>query len=126
MVVVEGLNGNKTLYKIVLYLVKIVPMLICGIYLLNTILSYYGIDWTGFSYIVQFLFIIGLYLLSVTFRFCAYHRMFIHYVFLTLVLNIIDYHWVIPLSNRGMFILYMIITGVFMFLALILHQQKVH
>ena len=118
----EG-NLNKVLYKVILYSVKVIPMLISGIYLLNTVLSYCGIDWEGFSYIVQFLFIGFIYLASITFRFCVYHRLFIHYILLTLVLNIIDYHCGIPLSDRNLFLMYMIITGVFLFLILYFHQK---
>ena len=119
----ESLSNKKLLYKSVLYSVKIIPMLIAGIYLLNTVLSYCGIDWEGFSYIVQFLFIGFIYLASITFRFCVYHRLFIHYILLTLILNIIDYHWGIPLSDRNLFLMYMIITGVFLFLILYFHQK---
>ena len=118
----EGLR-NKLLTKGVLYSVKIIPILISGIYLLNTVLSYCGIDWEGFSYIVQFLFIGFIYIASLRFHFCVYHRLFIHYITLTLVLNIIDYHWGLPLSDRNLFLMYMIITGVFLFLVLYYHQK---
>lgn len=107
---------NKALHKIVKYLVKVIPVAISGIYLLNTLLSYYGIDWEGFAYLVQVLFIVFMYLASYDFKFCKWHRMFIHYILLTLVLNIIDYHWRIPLNDRNLFLMYMIITGVFLFI----------
>lgn len=116
---------NKSLHKIVLYSVKVVPVIIAGIYLLNTMLSYIGIDAPALSYITQFLFIYLLYILSYVFKFCEYHRMFIHYILLILVLNIIDYHWGIPLENRGLFLLYGIVTGVFLFIILYLHQKEV-
>lgn len=115
---------NRLLSKAVLCLVKVLPILISGIYVLNTVLSYCGIDWEGFSYIVQFLFIGFMYCASLRFKFCIYHRVFIHYILLTLVLNIIDYHWGIPLSDRNMFLLYMIITGVTLFIALYFHQKN--
>ena len=107
---------NKSLHKLVLFSVKIIPMVICGIYLLNTVLSYFNIDFEGFSYIVQFLFIGFLYAASYAFKFCAWHRMFIHYILIILILNIIDYHWGIPLSDRAMFTGYLGITTVFMFI----------
>lgn len=115
---VEERLKSKFLYKLVLYSVKIIPMMISGIYVLNTVLSYCGIDLEIFSYIVQFLFIGSLYLLSVTFRFCKWHRIFIHYITLILLLNIIDRWWVIPLNDRHLFLMYIIITGMFLFLAL--------
>ena len=120
---VEGNLRNRFLSKAVLYSVKVFPILISGIYVLNTILSYCGIDWEGFSYIVQFLFIGFMYCASLRFKFCIYHRVFIHYILLTLILNIIDYHWGIPLSDRNLFLMYMIITGITLFVALYFHQK---
>lgn len=119
----EGNLRNRFLSKVVLYSVKVFPILISGIYVLNTILSYCGIDWEGFSYIVQFLFIGFMYCASLRFKFCIYHRVFIHYILLTLILNIIDYHWGIPLSDRNLFLMYMIITGITLFVALYFHQK---
>ena len=118
----EGLR-NKLLSKIVLYSVKVIPMIVALIYVLNTILSYCGIDWSGFSYIVQYLFIGFIYFASLRFHFCVYHRMFIYYIALTLSINIIDYHWGIFLSDRDLFLCYMIITGIFLFLVLYYHQK---
>ena len=116
--------GEKSLHKAVLWLVKVIPIVISGIYLANTILSYCGIDLTCFSYIVQFLFILFLYATSYAFKFCAWHRVFIHYILLVLIINIVDYHIGIPISDKKMFILYIIITTVFMFLALYLHVKE--
>lgn len=120
---VEESLKNRFLSKLVLCSVKIFPILISGIYVLNTVLSYYDIDWEGFSYIVQFLFIGFMYVSSLRFKFCIYHRLFIYYITLTLILNIIDYHWGIPLSDRNIFLMYMIIAGVFLFLVLYFHQK---
>lgn len=109
---------SKCLYKIVLYSVKVIPIIVSGIYLLNTVLSYFNIDLELFSYLVQFLFIGQMYATSFAFKFCAWHRMFIHYILIILILNIIDYHIGIPLSDKGMITLYIIIATVCMFLAL--------
>jgi hypothetical protein len=118
-------SGSKTLHKLVLYSVKVIPVIITGIYVLNTALSYFGIDWEGFSYIVQFLFIIHMYLTSFTFMFCMWHRMLIHYILIVLILNIVDYHWGIPVSDRSMFLIYMVLAGVFIFLAIYFHLRDI-
>jgi hypothetical protein len=115
----EG-NLNKVLYKLILYSVKVIPMLISGIYLLNTVLSYCNIDLPLFSYIVQFLFIGFFYIASYAFKFCAWHRMFIHYITLVLILNIIDYHIGIPLSDRNILAVYLIISIIFLIITVIL------
>jgi len=119
----EGSLRNRLLSKLVLYSVKVIPMVVSLIYVLNTVLSYCGIDWPGFSYIVQCLFIGFIYCASLRFHFCIYHRLFIHYITLTLTLNIVDYHWGIFLSDRNLFLCYMIITGIFLFLILYCHQH---
>ena len=45
------LNNHKTLYKIELRLLKIIPMILAFIALLNSILSYFNIDLYILSYI---------------------------------------------------------------------------
>jgi hypothetical protein len=85
MAVEESLN--KTLYRLELYLIKIIPIILAGITLLNTILSYVGIDTPILSYIggISFLTLGFLYLTSYVFRFCSWHRMALHYV---LIINL--------------------------------------
>ena len=41
----ENSLRNKSLYKIELYLLKVMPMLIAAIYLINTVLSYKELGW---------------------------------------------------------------------------------
>lgn len=115
---------NKSIYKIVLYLIKTIPMVISGIYLLNTTLSYLGIDLAFLSYIVMFLLIGFLYLASYAFRFCSWHRLFIHYILCNLILNTVDYYYGLPFTDEGMFLIYMIITGLSLFVLLYLKLKK--
>ena len=115
---------NKVLYKIELYLIKVIPMIISFIYLLNTTLSYFYIDLPILSYIIMFLLMAFLYLSSFIFKFCSWHRLFLHYIMVNLILNIIDLYVGIPLSDRGLFIMYMSITGISLFVLLYLKFKK--
>ena len=117
---VREANLSKSLCKIMLYSIKVIPMIISGIYILNTVLSYFDIDLPILSYIVQYLFIAITLVASLAFRFCRWHRMFIYYIAVILTLNIIDYHIGIPVSDRCLYLLYGIITGVFLFIILYL------
>ena len=45
MGVEENSLRNKSLYKIELYLLKVMPMLLAAIYLINTVLSYKELGW---------------------------------------------------------------------------------
>lgn len=117
---------NKNLYKTELYLIKVIPMIMSLICLINTILSYFYIDLEFLGYIgsASLLIIIFLYLSSYVFGFCAYHRMFIHYIMVNTVLNTYDYYIGIPLTNKGIFLVYMSITGVTLFTILYLKFRK--
>lgn len=117
---------RRRLYRVEVWVIKVIPMLLALTSLLNTVLSYFGIDAVILSYIggVSILPLLFLYLSSYVFRFCTYHRLFLHYVLLNWILNIVDYYWGIPVSDKNLFLLYMIITGVFLFLILYYHQKS--
>lgn len=115
---------SKLLYKIELYSIKIIPILVSGIYLMNTILSYNNIDLPILSYIVFALLLVFLYLSSYAFDFCLYHRMFLHYITLNFGINVLDYYTGIPLSDWHLFNMYIIITGLFLFVILYLRFKK--
>ena len=108
------------LHNLEIKTIKVIPMLLAAIALLNTILSYYDIDVVLLSYLggVSLLPLIFLYLSSYAFRFCSYHRMFLHYVSITWVMNIYDYYIGIPVSDKELFMISMIIAGIFIFLVL--------
>lgn len=80
-----GGNLSKLLYKIELYLIKIIPIIIAFIYLLNTILSYFYIDLPILSYAVMGLLVMFLYISSYVFKFCSWHRVCILYIIINLV-----------------------------------------
>ena len=116
---------DLTLHKWVVWTLKIIPMLLAAICLLNTLLSYCDIDIPLLSYLggISLFPLIFLYLASYAFKFCEYHRLFLHYVSVNWVLNIIDYYWGIPVSNKDLFLMYMVITGIFIGLLLYLHLK---
>lgn len=67
---------DKLLYKITVIVLKILPMLLAFITLLNSILSYFNIDLVILSYIggVSLIPMLFIYIASYTFKFCEYHR----------------------------------------------------
>ena len=109
-------NLSKLLYKTELYLLKVIPMIMALLCLVNTTLFYFGIDAPILTYIggVSFLTLGFLYLSSYVFKFCAYHRMFLHYIVVVNVLSYIDMNWGIPISDFDLFILYTSIALIFM------------
>ena len=112
------------LHKVLLLLLKVIPMLLALTALLNTVFSYFNIESEYLSYIAALLVIAFLYIASYVFHFCSYHRMFLHYFVINLILNTWDYYWGIPVSDKGLFLLYMSITGVSLFIILYLYLKS--
>ena len=112
----EEKTDRLLLHKVLLLLIKVIPMVLALLAVLNTVLSYFYIDLPILSYIggVSVLSLAFFYISSYVFKFCAYHRMFLHYITLNWLLNIIDYYWGIPVSDRGLFLIYMSLAGIFL------------
>ena len=121
---VENLR-SKLLYKIELRLLKIIPMILAFTALLNSILSYFNIDLYILSYIggISIFTIVFLYLSLYVFKFCEYHRMFLHYVVVTWIINTIDYYIGIPINDLEYLCLQMIIAGISLFIILLLYYK---
>ena len=119
---------NKTLYSLTVLCVKILPVMYSLAVLVNINLSYFEIG----EYIITIfnqLFILGylgifmLYILSKTYRFCIYHQTFIYYLLINKLLMTYDKIYTLPLSDWNLYVLYTTISGIFLFLILYLHQR---
>lgn len=118
---------NKSLYKIELVLIKSIPYLISVLYMLNSILSYFGIDTNIISHIggLSLLVFIFLYVSSFAFKFCIYHRLPLYYILICDIINYYDYYVGIPINNKGLLILHLILIAMFI-LSLVYFKFKSH
>lgn len=116
---------NKRMYKLELICVKYIPILIALITLIDVILYYFDINFELINYVAgtSFLTMIPMYIFSYVYKFCEYHRMFLHYIVVNKVVMMIDLYIGIPLGDFMLLVLYLIIAGIFAFLALYLHQK---
>ena len=114
----ESKINNVQLYKILLITIKLLPAVIALCYFVNTVLSYFEIDCMIFSVIAgtSLLSLAFMYLCSFVFRFCFYHRLFLHYILINNILNIIDFTIDMPVSYAAMLSIHIIIAGVTIFL----------
>ena len=117
---------NKLLYKVTVIVLKILPMLLAFIILLNSILSYFNIDLIILSYIggVSLITILFIYIASYTFKFCEYHRIFLHYIVVTWIINIIDLYIGIPINNLEYLCLQMIVARISLFIILYFYLKR--
>ena len=108
-------------------LLKLLPMLMAGLYLLNTVLSFFDMDYSIISYLagVGVIPLVFIFLASYAFNFCAYHRMFLWYIVANDLVCWVDYNFELPISNWSYLVLHFIVAGVFLFLVLWLKIKRV-
>ena len=121
MVVGEKLRRNNILYKVLLIIIKYIPMVIALCYMLNTIFYIEPLSNIAGVSLLTWIF---LYLSSIVFRFCVYHRMFLWYILIDDILNIIDYYWQLPISTDNILRIHNILIGTTLFIILILYVRN--
>jgi hypothetical protein len=120
MVVVEKLRRSN-LHKPLLLVLKYIPMVIALCYMLNTMLYIEPLSNIAGVSLLTWIF---LYLASVVFEFCSYHRMFLWYILIDDVLNIVDYYWSIPISTDNLIRIHNILAGITLFIVSILYVKS--
>ena len=116
---------SRVLYKAVIVAIKIIPILIATLFLVRSILSCIEVDVTWLSYLcgMSLIPLLFMYLVSYAFKFCTYHRMFLHYIVVNDTINYIDYYIGIPLQYHELLRLHIIIAGIFLLLIIYYHQK---
>ena len=117
---------NKPLYKIELLLIKLIPILLALLTLLNVVLSYLNIDVELLSAIggMSLLPWLFFYVSSFAFRFCIYHRMFLHYALVNNIISTLEFTVGLPVSFLGLCCIFSINFCVFLFLILYYRKKE--
>ena len=117
---------SKVLYKIELYLIKIIPIIISALYLLNTILSYYDFHIELISAVAGMSLLpwLFLYISSFVFKFCFYHRLFLYYIAINESIAWYDYKIGIPINDKHCLFLHLILYIVTLLLVVYFKFKK--
>lgn len=112
---------NKNLYKVFLILIKYTPMLLAMTKLSSLITNYLNLRVFALTCIggTSIIFLVLMYIVSYMFKFCLTHRLPLHYTTLISCLTIVDYYIGLPLKANTLYHMYVIITGVFILLWII-------
>ena len=117
-------NINKNLYKLTIITLKFLPIVMASAFMISDIIHITIVQIIchiiGLN-VAQFLFI---YLTSYAFKFCNYHRIFIHYLVLIETINVIDWYIGIPISDKAMQITHIVISVVFIVIAVKMYYNK--
>ena len=124
MVVVE--KSKRSEYKLLIIVLKFIPILTALCYMSSTIFNYFGYNIEPLSNIggMSLLTWLFIYLASIVFNFCSYHRVFLWYIFIDDIFNIIDYYITIPISTDNILMLHNILIGITLFTVLILYVKN--
>lgn len=116
---------RKSVHKLLLLILKLIPIVTSICYLLNVILAYIGIDFPVLSHIsgMSLFTWVFIFIATIVFKFCIYHRMFLYYILISDVLNIIDYYIGIPITTSNLIMLHLTIAGVFLLVILYLYVK---
>ena len=117
---------SKYLYKLTLATIKLLPMIMVVSYILmfilaNTIEAFVIIPHILGTVIAP----LGLlYLISYLFRYCYFHRMFIHYYAFVEILNVTDYYVRIPISDKAISLLHDSVSIIFIISVIVIYIIK--
>lgn len=125
LVEVNSKNVNKLYYKLFIVVLKYIPLLIALCYVLNTVTAVFSIYIEPLSNIAGMsLFTwIFLYIATYVFKFCIYHRMFLWYILIDDLLNIIDYYYELPIETSNLLMIHNSIIGIFLFIILYIYVK---
>lgn len=101
-------------------------MLLAFCAMLNMLFDFYGINSFAVSLLggMSILPLLFIYLFSIVFRFCAYHRMFLHYILVNNILIWFDYLVGIPVSDGMLLMIHLAIVCIFLFLILYFYRKE--
>lgn len=122
----EDSKINKLYYKLFIVILKYIPIIIALCYVLNTITAVLGIYIEPLSNIagVSLLTWAFLYVATYVFKFCVYHRLFLWYILIDDLLNIVDYYCELPIETCNLLMIHNSIIGIFLFIMLYLYVKS--
>jgi len=110
---------------LMLLLLKLVPVVGAICCASNSILSYLFIETEWLGYVMCITFLIAWLALAIYFRFCIFYFVLILYILCCELLNILDYIFELPISDRGLFVLHCGLLGITIISATYAHVKSV-
>ena len=122
----ENSLKSKDLYKTTLVLLKILPMVMVIAYWLMLGCFYYAPKYVVIPHLLGTVFVplAFIYITSYVFRFCAFHRIFIHYYAFISVLNVSDHYFELYFNDDIVTLIHEGGTLIFAIIAMIMYIYK--
>ena len=117
---------SKSVYKVTVKLLKLLPMIMVLSYFIMLGLSFVADRYVVIPHVLGTVIapLVFIYLISYVFRYCTFHRLFIHYYVFIQLLNVIGhYHW-LPTDGETTTLIHDSVTIVFIITAVIMYVIK--
>jgi hypothetical protein len=123
---ISVVDVSKSEYKAFLVILKYIPFLLAGLYLINVILDMlcFGTMWITISAGIGFIPACFIIYVSYLFRYCSYHRMPLYYIMLNNLINWFIYAIDFNVSMCFFFSWFIIITAIFCIATTILYKRS--
>ena len=117
---------NKSLYKLLIIILRYTPIVLSINDILHSILSYYDINCYILSCVggVSLAFLGILYIISYVFRFCYLYRIPLYFITLTNLISLYDLHIGINLEDLQLLRVYLVLFGISMISFIYLKVKK--
>ena len=115
-------------HKLMILALKMLPAFMAGSYLASTITNYFGLGLQVFIHFSGMVVapILFMYIASSVFHFCAYHRLFIHYVLITEMLTTLKWYFPFILTSQVIINSNIILTSILIICTVIYHSMKLY
>ena len=119
-------NLNKSWYKLLLIILKVIPYIVAVGYVMYTLLSFMGVNVDSMGYFIHISILswVFIYMCSWVFDFCIVHRIPLYYIGINDSISIIDEYIGIPISTFKLLVLHAIIIGVFIIIYAIIYVKN--
>lgn len=117
---------SKSVYKVTVKFLKLLPMIMVLSYFTMLGLSFVADRYVVIPHVLGTVIapLVFIYLISYVFRYCTFHRLFIHYYVFIQLLNVIGhYHW-LPTDGETTTLIHDGVTIVFIITAVIMYVIK--
>lgn len=120
-------NLNKRLYKLLILLLKYIPVVLSINDILHSILSYYNINCYFLSCFggVSIIFLVILYIISYVFRFCYLYSIPLYFITVTNLIALYDLYIGINVSDIQILRVYLVLFGISMISFIHLKIKKI-
>lgn len=119
---------DKRKHKLLIFVLKILPAIMAGSYVIEMISIFLGF---GTQVLVNFIGmivapILFMYLASYVFKFCEYHRIFIHYVLILEILTTVKWYYPVIVTSQLVLNISFVLSGLLMLCVVFFNVYKMY